>query len=481
MANAASIRIQIPQAYHFLFLPYSYKVCYGGRAAGRSWAYVRALLMRALEKKILILCCREIQTSIKESIYRLLVEQIETLGLQSMFYITDKSIQAIPTGSEFIFRGLFRNVNSVKSLEGVDICDVEEAETVSEESWKVLLPTVHRQAGSEVWIKFNTRYTDDPTYLRFVANPPKNAFVKFTTYKDNPYFSDESRHEMEADFAYRPSSARNIWDGLPIGAGMKIYPEFNESVHVKDIPLESVAAKAQCFMSMDPAAHYYPACLWLAQFPDPASGELIRYVYNEWPTRSDLGDWFHKIRKTVLYSGSLLDMSKEIYAHDGVEFGLKIAKRAIDTRFAKGSGSGTYYSGDTAGLVSEFVKKANGGISFSCPWEKSIDVARKTITADLQYNTLLPISAFNQPKLFISPRCVNLIQTMINHRLEEGTEKEAETYKDFSDAVKIMYATFSDEKYRDPKGQTQQMINPSPMYAGVGFESNKGSGSWMGM
>ena len=400
--------IQIPESYAFLFEPHTFKVCYGGRSAGRSWSYARALLIRALQKRELILCCRQIQGSIRESTHRLLVDQISILGLEDFFtvgqhsIIADKPVGKLqPTGSEFIFKGLYRNQTSIKSTANVTICDVEEAELIDEESWQILLPTVLRNPGAEVWVRFNTRYVDDATYQRFVVNPPSGPSVNFTSINDLPkdMVSAEILKQREADRAYRPTEFRNIWEGEPISAGRRIYPYYTDSVHVKDFDLKDIASKAQVWMGMDPAQHYYPACLWLAQFPDPQSGEIIKYIYNEWPRRDDLGDWFHKARKNVLYTGSLSDMAREIYAHDGTEFGLKVYKRGIDTRFAKGSGSGSYYSGDTVGLVAEFAKKMNGGLQFVCPWEKSIDIAINNITKDLQYNTLIPISAFNQPRL----------------------------------------------------------------------------------
>ena len=471
------INIDMPVAYDFLFENARYKICFGGRAAGRSWAYARALILKALEKKRLILCAREIQNSIKESIYRLLVEQIELLGLSSQFIITEKTITAKRTGSEFIFRGLFRNINAIKSMEGIDIVDIEEAESVSEESWQTLLPTI-RKDGSEVWIKFNTRYSDDPTYQRFVASPPKDAVVKFTTYKDNKFFSKESKTEMEADFAFRPTEAENIWNGKCIGVGRKIYPEFVESIHVKEFDLKEISNRAQCYMSMDPAMHYYPACLWMARFPDE-NGEIIKYIYNEYPGRNDLGDFFHKLRSLTKFTGTLSDLAREIYVRDGIEYGLSVTKRSIDTRFIKGTGSGSYYSGDTIGLVSEFAKKENGGLHFIPPWEKSIDIALNTITTDLQYNKLIPVSTYNHPKLYISPKCLNLMESFKNHRLEEKSEIEAAKYKDYSDALKIIYAGL-DERYVDKAGKPQVKQDPAPMYRRVGFSNNNRSTGWMG-
>jgi len=476
--NELLSKILIPGAYRFLFQPARYKVSYGGRGAARSWSYIRALLIKALNDKLLILCCREIQSSIRKSVYTLLTQQIDSLGLTSKFDVTHDNIICKETGSEFIFAGLYRNTTALKSIEGVDIVDVEEAETVSDESWNILLPTI-RKSGSEIWIKFNTRYEDDPTYQRFVKNKLDNAIVKFTTWRDNPWFPDVLREEMKTDFAFRPREAKNIWDGEPIGAGRKLYPDFSDKVHVRDFEFAAIREKAQCFMAIDPAQKYYPACVWLAQWPNSAGG-LIRWVYNEWPGKNDLPDWFHKCRKTILYPGSLADMSREIYAHDRNDVGMRVIKRAIDTRFAKGSGGGSFYAGDTQGLVSEFAKRDNGGLRFECPWEKSIDMQHSNIVKDMQFNTLLELSTFNEPNLFVAPWCLNTIQSLKNHRLEEDSEKESELYKDYSDALRICYAAIDNVTYKNASGQPQPKApKVSPLFVGVGADSGSSNG-WMG-
>ena len=482
-----NLRIEIPDAYSFLFdektslgLYPRYRICYGGRGAGRSWAFIRALLIRAMSEKLLILCCREIQSSIRKSVYTLLTQQIDSLGIASSFDITRDNIVCKESGSEFIFQGLYRNTTALKSIEGVDIVDVEEAETVSDDSWNILLPTI-RKPNSEIWIKFNTRYEDDPTYIRFVKNKMDNALVKFTTWKDNPWFPEVLKEEMATDFAFRPREAKNIWNGEPIGAGRKCYPEFSDKVHVRDFDFQEIITKAQCFMACDPAQKYYPACVWLAQWPN-GSGGLTKWVFNEWPGKSDLPDWFHKVRKTLLFPGSLEDMAREIYAHDRNDVGLRVVKRGIDTRFAKGSGSGSFYTGDTMGLVSEFAKKENGALKFECPWEKTIDVQHSAITKDLQYNTLLALTSYNEPNLFIAPWCLNTIQSLKNHRLEEDSEKESETYKDYSDALRICYATMENVTYKNASGQGQAPApKVSPLYVGVGSGSAGGNSTgWMG-
>lgn len=444
-----NVDIKIPKAYKFLLKDYRYKISYGGRAAARTWSFVRAMLIKSLERKRRILCTRYIQNSIRESIHETLRSQIELLGLSDYYDIQEREITCKPTGSAFIFMGLYKNFDKIKSMEGLDIIDIEEADSVSDECFRVILPTL-RRAGSELWARFNTKYDSDAVYERFVAKTPPGCYAVKTTYRDNPHFPEVLKKEMEQDRAFRPHEAKNIWDGELIGTGRKIYPMFDRKIHVKEFKWEDISKQAVCYMAMDPASKYYPACLWLAQFPHPFDkSQTIKWVYNEWPTRQELGEDFHKVRKSLLYVGSIKDMATELFARDGQEYGLKVKQRFIDTRFAKGSGSANF-SSDTIGIVQQFAKRDNGGMLFNMPFEKIIDVQRDKIIQDMQYNTLLPISDYNMPNLYISPRCHNLIESLSNHRCEEDSEKESEKFKDFSDCARILYAGFSDIKYKDP-------------------------------
>lgn len=442
MSNLEKI-IEIPSAYQFLFRDYRYKCAYGGRGAGRSWSFARALLVRAMQKKTRICCFREIQKSIKDSIHRLLADQISILGLGSFFNINNTTITAV-NGSEFLFEGLRSNINKIKSLEGIDIADIEEAETIT--AWDILLPTI-RKVKSEIWLRFNTRYSDDETYQRFVVNPPTQSVVVKTSYRDNPYFTTVLDNERKQDLAYRPTEYKNIWEGDPIGIGRRVWPEFDESIHIREYAWKTVQDNANCFMSIDPASHYYPACLWIALMPLPGTIDMVKWVYAEYPQVKDLGDHFYKLRTRMLYTGSLSDLSREIYSRDGA--GVKIVSRSIDSRFAKGSGSGSYVN-DSQGMVQEMSKRENGGMTFVLPPEIIIDSMRSRIKDDLQWNTLQEFSIANSPHLYIAPWCTNLIESMKNHRLEEGAEKEDAKYKDFSDALRIGYAGMDGHKWKNP-------------------------------
>ena len=211
--------IQFPPKATFLFKPAPYKIGYGGRGGAKSWSYARALLLLARRKKLRILCCREIQKSIAESVHKLLCEQAVDVGLGFFFQPRQHSITGM-NGSEFIFAGLRHNVNQIKSMEGVDLCWVEEAHLVSDSSWEILLPTIRRDApfgplekGSEIWISFNPELETDATYRRFIVDPPKGAIRVEFNWRDNPWFPEFLMQQKE-DLKKRDyDSYLTVWEG----------------------------------------------------------------------------------------------------------------------------------------------------------------------------------------------------------------------------------------------------------------------------
>lgn len=199
------------KAYRKLFSPARYKVFYGGRGAGRSWQVARYYLIRGAEERIRVLCGREFQTSISDSVHRLLVDQIRLLGLDALYDIQKTEIRGI-NGTLFLFEGLHRNVTKIKSMEGLDAVWVEEAEKVTNDSWEVLIPTV-RKKGSEITITFNPDDETDPTYVRFIKNTPPNSIVQKTTWRDNPHIPDTLLREKDYLFRVDPDAAAHVWDG----------------------------------------------------------------------------------------------------------------------------------------------------------------------------------------------------------------------------------------------------------------------------
>ena len=204
--------VQFPQKLAFLFEPQRYKVCYGGRGGAKSWGIARALLILGAKSQLRILCAREFQTSIKDSVHKLLCDQIDSMGLTGFYEITDKSIRG-KNGTEFFFVGLRNNVTNVKSIEGVDICWVEEAQTVSKTSWNVLIPTI-RKEKSELWVSFNPELDTDETYQRFVLHSPENCKVVKINWSDNPWFPETLRIEKDALRDRDIEAYNTVWEGL---------------------------------------------------------------------------------------------------------------------------------------------------------------------------------------------------------------------------------------------------------------------------
>lgn len=243
--SKTTCEVEISKAFKGLLLRCRYKVFYGGRGAGRSWETARYLIIRALHRPTRILCTREIQKSIKDSVHRLLKDQIDLLGVTPAFTVTDTEIRC-KNGSVFLFEGLKGNITKIKSMEGIDCCWVEEAEHVSEDSWSILDPTI-RKKHSEIVVTFNPDAEEDPTYKRMVYNLLKNcaiygkrridedgeltvksglvyeaegeekarvlAIVRHTTWRDNEYFPDDLKRLKNRDWKTDPDRARWVWDG----------------------------------------------------------------------------------------------------------------------------------------------------------------------------------------------------------------------------------------------------------------------------
>jgi phage terminase large subunit len=209
-------RAGFPRKLEVLQYPKRYKILYGGRGAAKSWGIARALLIKGTEKPLRILCAREIQKSINDSVLQLLNDQIQALGLSTFYQVQKTSIVGI-NGTSFGFEGLKHNVHSLKSYEGADICWVEEAVTVSKNSWEILIPTI-RKAGSEIWISFNPELEEDETYQRFVVSPPKESVVVKMNWRDNPWFPDVLKGEMAELKERSEADYLNIWEGEPRSA-----------------------------------------------------------------------------------------------------------------------------------------------------------------------------------------------------------------------------------------------------------------------
>jgi len=235
------ININTPAAFQPLYRPSRYKAFWGGRGSGKSTAFADALLASGSERPMRILCTREKQNSIKESVHALLVNRINALGLTG-WTITNTDIRH-KNGTRFFFMGLWNNIDSIKSVDGVDVCWIEEANTVSEVSWSKLIPTI-RKPGSEIWVSFNPELKTDAAYQRFVLRPPPDSVVVKVSWRDNPWFSGEMRAEMEHLKQTDHEAYLHVWEGeLKTFADGAVYAKqlkkMREEGRICRIPVES--------------------------------------------------------------------------------------------------------------------------------------------------------------------------------------------------------------------------------------------------
>jgi phage terminase large subunit len=206
--------LQLPKAFGPLLEPRRYKVMYGGRGSGKSWQAARALIYQSTLDPLRVLCAREVMRTIADSVHRLLADQIEALGLNDWFTITDGSITG-RNGAEFLFAGLrAMDAHKIKSFEGVDVAWVEEGQAVSKKSWETLIPTI-RAEDSEIWVTWNPELDTDDTYQRFVVHPPEEAWVQRVTWRDNPWFPAVLEAERLSLQKRDPVEYQHVWEGKP--------------------------------------------------------------------------------------------------------------------------------------------------------------------------------------------------------------------------------------------------------------------------
>ena len=195
-----------------LWEPSRYKVMRGGRGSAKSRSAAAALLLQAAESPHRVLCAREIQNSIKDSVKRLLDDEIERLGLGYFYESVENEIRG-KNGSLFIFAGLRGNSASIKSMEGITRCWVEEAQTISRASLDDLIPTI-RTPDSEIWFTYNPRFDTDPIDTMFKADElPPNTILLHVNWQDNPWFPAVLRQEMDYDKRRDMDKYLHIWEG----------------------------------------------------------------------------------------------------------------------------------------------------------------------------------------------------------------------------------------------------------------------------
>jgi len=208
-------KIQFPRWTEPFFHPMRYKVAHGGRGGGKTTDYALILVLRGFHNTLRVMCCREFQNSMEESVKPAIEKAIVMLGLEEFYTVQTSRIVGV-NGTVFNFKGIARNIMSIKGWEDYDVCWIEEANTTSAESLRLLKPTI-RKPGSEIWFSFNRHNRNDAVDEMFLGinGAPKNAIVVHVNYDQNPFFTKELDDERLLDLETEPARYKHIWEGEP--------------------------------------------------------------------------------------------------------------------------------------------------------------------------------------------------------------------------------------------------------------------------
>lgn len=369
----SNLTVQIPEKAAALFEPHRYTVLHGGRGSGKSWSIAEALIVQAIQQPLRIGCLREVQKSIRDSVHKLLSDKIERMGVSALFDVQRDVIYG-PGGSEFLFRGLSdQTAESIKSLEGLDVAWVEEAQTVSKRSWDILIPTI-RKPGSRIILSLNPELDTDETYTRFILNPPPDAAVVQMNWRDNPWFPEVLEQERQHAKATMPKADyENIWEG-------RCKPAVSGAIYAEEIAKAQEDGRIGLF-PYDPSLKVHAIfdlgwndkmSIILAQ-RHLSSLRVIEYIEDSHKTL----DWYSgELKNKRLNWGKLwlphdgahgdyktgksaqkiledLDWSVEIIPRQPVEAGIKVARMAF---------SQTYIDKAKCGRLIECLKRYRRGV-----------------------------------------------------------------------------------------------------------------------
>jgi phage terminase large subunit len=326
----------VPAFLPFYQEPRRYKFAYGGRGGSKSWAFADILLVKGREQKLRILCTREIQKSIKDSVHTLLKDRIAYYGFTD-YEVLANEIRNTNSDTDFIFTGLREhNVNSIKSYEGVDICWVEEGQGVTQPSWDILTPTI-RKPGSEIWVSYN-RFTEaDPCHslcMAEVEDTKKMAYIykdnEFVwrelrgdyaigvniNYDGNPYFPKDLLHEMERDKNEDFDLYLHKWLGEPINQSDDA---LIDRVSVMNAMSRTVNAWNNPHIGIDPA-----------RYGDDETVICYRIGDRVFPFKT------YKKKDLVTVSGAVLDTVREMRENKTVDPNTPIKIKVDDTGIGAG-------------------------------------------------------------------------------------------------------------------------------------------------
>lgn len=299
---------QMPAWSRVLFEPqWRYISVRGGRGSGKTKNFARALIMRSTVEKLRILCTREVQLSIKESVYATLVNEIRELGLESQFEILSNEIRS-KKGGVFIFRGLAgETIDSIKSLADIDICWVEEAQSVSRKSFDMLFPTI-RAEGSQIWFSWNPVLETDPIYELVVKEGLPKCANLFVNFDQNPWFPEVLRIEEQHMLGRDPIKHRHVWLGMPLPAveGAIYFDEVSNMEQSGRIRNLTIDPDLQLYAVFDLGFNDAMTCSIVQKTKDDI--RVVDFIENNRVTLA----WFDDELKARMYNGATI-----VLPHDG--------------------------------------------------------------------------------------------------------------------------------------------------------------------
>jgi phage terminase large subunit len=302
---------KFPKKLRYLFEPARYKVARGGRGSGKSWGFARALLIRGAQRTTRVLCAREVQKSIQQSVHQLLKDQIASLNLGAFYEVLATEIRG-RNGTQFFFSGLSdMTAESLKSFEGVDVCWCEEAQAISKKSWDILIPTI-RKEGSEIWLTYNPQLDSDETHRRFTLNPPPGCVNVELNYADNPYFPSVLEAERKhAQGSMKPEEYAHIWEG-------KTKPAIEGAIY-----FDQMSAATSRIGSIPHDGQLKTHAVWDLGFNDAMSIILVqklasevRVVHYIEDTQRTLADYSAEL-KALKLDGQAINWGTHFLPHDG--------------------------------------------------------------------------------------------------------------------------------------------------------------------
>lgn len=410
---------------------------YGGRGGAKSWAIAIALLSIGMNRQIRVLCARELQVSIADSVHKLLSDIISSHeGMAAFYDVQNKAIYG-KNGTEFSFKGLKHNAGEIKSYEGVDYCWVEEAQAVSDKSWEVLIPTI-RKDNSEIWLSFNPKNATDPTWQRFVLGKDDDVILEKVGWQHNPFFPEVMEKERLKLLANDPEAYKHVYDG-------EFDTRYSGAVYAKFVKPEHISA----LVEHDPDYPVYTA--WDKGYGDATAIVFYQIGNNE----VFIVDYFEdnqedtKYYCEVLYGKKITVKNRDLETGDVLdwEFGEALdTDKHINARRRAYNYHAHYVPHDAA------VKLMEAGGRSMMMQAKRFGVTMQMIPATSQINSEEALKMTLPITWISSVNCGDFIHSLMHYHYEWDEDRQRYgklPYHDWSsngcDAAEIMARTWREK------------------------------------